>query len=102
MGDFQLGPDSHLLCLRLVIWVSYLLFEYSNVKEYIFKFVRLQAICKSKLAAFKCFVNKIIINHTGSVFRLAYQHGFPNHFKNNVDGKASRRHIRTYIVLYVG
>ena len=36
-----------------------------------------------------------------SVFCFAYQHGFPNHFKNNVGGKASRRRIRAYIVLYM-
>ena len=35
-----------------------------------------------------------------SVFCLAYQHGFPNHFKNNLGGKVSRRRIRAYIVLY--
>ena len=36
-----------------------------------------------------------------SVFCFAYQHGFPNHFKNNVGGKVSRRRIRAYIVLYM-
>ena len=36
-----------------------------------------------------------------SVFCLAYQHGFPNHFKKNVDGKVSRSRIRAYIVLYM-
>ena len=36
-----------------------------------------------------------------SVFCLAYQHGFPNHFKNNLGGKVSRRRIRAYIVLYM-
>ena len=32
---------------------------------------------------------------------FAYQNGFPNHFKNNVGGKVSRRRIRAYIVLYM-
>ena len=36
-----------------------------------------------------------------SVFCFAYQHGFPNHFKNKVGGKVSRRRIGAYIVLYM-
>ena len=35
------------------------------MKGYIFKFVWLQGICKSKMAAFKYFINKIDMNHVG-------------------------------------
>ena len=46
-------------------------------------------------------VHEIGSSSIKSVFCLAYQHGFPNHFKNNLGGKVSRRRIRACIVLYM-
>ena len=46
-------------------------------------------------------VHEIGSSSIKSVFCLAYQHGFPNHLKNNLGGKVSRRRIRAYIVLYM-
>ena len=46
-------------------------------------------------------VHEIGSSSIKSVFCLAYQHGFPNHFKNNLCGKVSRRRILAYIVLYM-
>ena len=43
----------------------------------------------------------LLYNDAARCFCLAYQHGFPNHFKNNLGGKVSRRRIRAYIVLYM-
>ena len=34
-------------------------------------------------------------------WHIIYKHGFPNHFKNYVVGKVTRRQIRAYIVLYM-
>ena len=48
-------------------------YECSTVKGYIFEFVRLQAICKSKMAAFKYFSKQINIKRTGQWYRI------PNH-----------------------
>ena len=41
--------------------------------SHIFKFVWLQAIYQSKMAAFKYFVNEIVIHHTGQCYRIRKQ-----------------------------
>ena len=49
----------------MILGILLTFFEGNKVKGYIFRFVWLQGICKSKNAAFKCFINKIDMNHAG-------------------------------------
>ncbi len=44
--------------------------EGNKLKGYIFKFVWLQGICKSKMAAFKYLINTIDINNTGQRYLI--------------------------------
>ena len=46
------------------------LFEGNKAKGYIFKFLWLQGICKSKMAAFKYLINKIDMNHAGQCYLI--------------------------------
>ena len=67
-GDFHLGQYSHLLePLRPSIVILGILLTLLRVTNsiYIFKFVWLQGICESKMAAFKSFINKIDMNLAG-------------------------------------
>ena len=48
-------------------------FEGNKVKIYIFKYVWLQAICKSTMAVFKSLVNTIFIYHPGQCYLIRNQ-----------------------------
>ena len=45
-------------------------FEGNKPKGYIFKFVWLQGICKSKIAGFKYVIKKIDMNHAGQCYLI--------------------------------
>ena len=74
-GDLHFGSDSLRWPKLVILGILLTFFEDNKVKGYIFKFVWLQSICKSKMAAFKYFSNKIDMNHAGQCYLIRNREG---------------------------